>query len=230
MNRGSDQQAAANDPGRVSAAGGWRRPQGAATTTLLLRHGQTEMSVQGRFAGRGDVPLTDTGARQAVAVADRLSARGADLVVSSPLSRARHTAQAVAEAAGAPLVVDDDLAETDFGAWEGLTFAEAAQRDPELHRSWLSDPSVPAPDGESFDAVHARVSRARDELVAAYQGCTVLVVSHVTPIKTLLRIGLDAGPNILFRLHLDLASLSIVEFYPDGNASVRLVNDTAHLS
>jgi probable phosphoglycerate mutase len=78
--------------------------------------------------------------------------------------------------------------------------------------------------------VHARVSRARDELVAAYQGCTVLVVSHVTPIKTLLRIGLAAGPNILFRLHLDLASLSIVEFYPDGNASVRLVNDTAHLS
>jgi probable phosphoglycerate mutase len=56
------------------------------------------------------------------------------------------------------------------------------------------------------------------------------VVSHVTPIKTLLRIGLDAGPSMLFRLHLDLASLSIVEFYPDGNTSVRLVNDTTHLA
>jgi probable phosphoglycerate mutase len=57
-----------------------------------------------------------------------------------------------------------------------------------------------------------------------------VVVSHVTPIKTLLRLGLDAGPSLLFRLHLDLASLSIVEFYPDGNASVRLVNDISHLS
>jgi probable phosphoglycerate mutase len=57
----------------------------------------------------------------------------------------------------------------------------------------------------------------------------VVVVSHVTPIKTLLRIGLAAGPSVLFRLHLDLASLSVVEFYPDGNTSVRLVNDTTHL-
>ena len=62
-----------------------------------------------------------------------------------------------------------------------------------------------------------------------YAGETVVLVSHVTPIKSLLRIGLDAGPSLLFRLHLDLASLSIVEFYPDGNASVRLVNDTSHL-
>jgi probable phosphoglycerate mutase len=65
--------------------------------------------------------------------------------------------------------------------------------------------------------------------VAEYGGSTVVVVSHVTPIKTLLRIGLAAGPSVLFRLHLDLASLSIVEFYPDGNTSVRLVNDTTHL-
>ncbi len=66
-------------------------------------------------------------------------------------------------------------------------------------------------------------------LVTEHAGKTVLVVSHVTPIKTLLRIALDAGPAILYRLHLDLASLSIAEFYPDGAASVRLVNQTAYL-
>ena len=76
----------------------------------------------------------------------------------------------------------------------------------------------------------ARVCRARERIIEQYQGATVLVVSHVTPIKSLLRMGLDAGPSMLFRLHLDLASLSIVEFYPDGNATVRLVNDTGHLS
>jgi broad specificity phosphatase PhoE len=127
------------------------------------------------------------------------------------------------------VTVHDGLIETDFGDWERLTFLEAAERDPELHRRWLGDPSVAPPNGESFNAVHARVRAARDELIERHAGETVVLVSHVTPIKSLLRIGLDAGPSLLFRLHLDLASLSTVEFYPDGNASVRLVNDTSHL-
>ena len=77
--------------------------------------------------------------------------------------------------------------------------------------------------------MHRRVRRVRDELIATHGGATIIVVSHVTPIKSLLRMGLDAGPSLLFRLHLDLAALSIVEFYPDGHASVRLVNDTSYL-
>ena len=71
--------------------------------------------------------------------------------------------------------------------------------------------------------------RAQARIISEHGGETVLVVSHVTPIKTLLRMALDAGPGILYRLHLDLASLSIAEFYPDGVASVRLVNQTAYL-
>ena len=69
----------------------------------------------------------------------------------------------------------------------------------------------------------------RDDLVARYAGSNVLVVSHVTPIKTLLQLALGVGPSLLYRLHLDLASLSIAEFFPDGGAGVRLVNSTAHL-
>jgi probable phosphoglycerate mutase len=208
----------------------WSGAKGAPTRLILLRHGQTEYSGLRRYSGRGELPLTDIGVAQAKAAAHRLSTmEEITSVVCSPLLRARQSADAVVAQLGLPVAYWDALIETDFGTWEGLTFAEASERDPELHRAWLSDPSVPAPGGESFDQVHARVSKARDELVAAYQGCTVLVVSHVTPIKTVLRIGLDAGPAVLFRLHLDLASLSVVEFYPDGNASVRLVNDTAHL-
>jgi ribonuclease H / adenosylcobalamin/alpha-ribazole phosphatase len=74
-----------------------------------------------------------------------------------------------------------------------------------------------------------RVRRAQRRIIAEHGDDTVLVVSHVTPIKTLLRLALDAGQGILYRLHLDLASLSIAEFYPDGVASVRLVNQTAYL-
>ena len=125
--------------------------------------------------------------------------------------------------------VDDDLIETDFGDWEGLTFLEAAERHPELHGRWLRDTSLPAPGGESFDDVERRIERVRDRIIAEHGPATVLVVSHVTPIKTLLRLALGAGSSVLHRLHLDLASLSIAEFYPDNGASVRLVNDTSYV-
>src|SRR5208282_5453122 len=98
--------------------------QGEPTVTLLLRHGQTPMSVQKRYAGRLDVPLTDTGIRQATAAAKRLAGAGIDVIVTSPLLRATRTAQEVAAVTGAPVVTDEGFRETDFGAWEGLTFAE----------------------------------------------------------------------------------------------------------
>ncbi|WP_158885503.1 bifunctional RNase H/acid phosphatase [Amycolatopsis anabasis] len=215
----------------------WTGAQGTPTKLLLLRHGQTEMSVERRYSGRGDVPLTEHGREQVAAAAKRLAGMDGLLadgvaapIVASPLLRTKQTAQAVADALGGRVRTHPGLLETDFGEWEGLTFAEAARRDPKLHRAWLGDISVAAPGGESFEAVHRRVRAARDELLEEFAGQTVIVVSHVTPIKSLLRLGLDAGPSLLFRLHLDLASLSIVEFYPDGNASVRLVNDISHLA
>jgi probable phosphoglycerate mutase len=209
---------------------GWTGARGTPTRLLLLRHGQTELSAERRYSGRGNPALTDVGRRQAGAAARYVAERGGiAAVISSPLQRAYDTAAAAAKALGLDVTVDDDLIETDFGAWEGLTFAEAAERDPELHRRWLRDTSTTPPGGESFDAVLDRVLRVRERIVEAHQGATVLVVSHVTPIKMLLRLALDAGPGILYRLHLDLASLSIAEFYSDGASSVRLVNQTGYL-
>jgi ribonuclease H / adenosylcobalamin/alpha-ribazole phosphatase len=209
---------------------GWTGARGAPTRFLLLRHGQTELSTQRRYSGRGNPALTDVGQRQAEAAAAYLGRRGGiAAVVTSPLQRAYDTAAKAAKALGLDVTVDDDLIETDFGAWEGLTFAEAAERDPKLHTQWLRDTSITPPDGESFDSVAQRVQRARARIISECPGDTVLVVSHVTPIKTLLRLALDAGPGILYRLHLDLASLSIAEFYPDGASSVRLVNETSYL-
>jgi ribonuclease H / adenosylcobalamin/alpha-ribazole phosphatase len=212
------------------AAPGWTGARGTPTRFLLLRHGQTELSVQRRYSGRGNPALTDAGRQQAGAAAGYLAQRGGiAAVLSSPLQRAYDTAATAAKALGLDVTVDDDLIETDFGAWEGLTFTEAAERDPELHRRWLRDTAAVPPGGESFDAVLDRVLRVRERIIAAHQGATVLVVSHVTPIKMLLRLALDAGPGILYRMHLDLASLSIAEFYSDGASSVRLVNQTGYL-
>ena len=208
----------------------WTGNRGAPTRLLLLRHGQTELSQQRRYSGRGDPALTDLGRRQAEDAARYLSGRGGiSAVVSSPLRRAHDTAAAAAGALGLPVSVDEDLVETDFGHWEGLTFREAAERHPELHGRWLSDTSIRPPEGESFDEVRTRVQRFLDGVIAERGPGTVLVVSHVTPIKTLLRLALGAGASILQRLHLDLASLSVAEFYPDSGASVRLVNDTSYL-
>lgn len=209
---------------------GWSGARGEPTRMLLLRHGQTELSIERRYSGRGNPALTDLGRSQADAAARYLGAQGGiGAVLSSPLQRAQQTAAAAAKELGLDVTTDDGLIETDFGSWEGLTFTEAAQRDPDLHRRWLRDTSVTPPDGESFDAVADRVRAARNRIVAEYAGTTVLVVSHVTPIKTMLRLALDGNAGILYRLHLDLASLSIAEFYPDGLASVRLVNQTSYL-
>jgi ribonuclease H / adenosylcobalamin/alpha-ribazole phosphatase len=227
----SDNSATTAKTGENPSPPGWTGARGTATRLLLLRHGQTALSVQRRYSGRGNPGLTELGRQQADAAARYLAQRGGiSAVVSSPLQRCYDTAATAAKALGMDMTVDDDLIETDFGAWEGLTFAEAAERDPELHRRWLRDTSTEPPGGESFDHVNQRVCRARDRIVAEYGGTTVLVVSHVTPIKMLLRQALDAGPGILYRLHLDLASLSIAEFYPDGASSVRLVNQTGYLS
>ncbi|MDG5482022.1 bifunctional RNase H/acid phosphatase [Mycolicibacterium gadium] len=215
---------------QVTNPAGWTGARGAPTRFLLLRHGQTELSLERRYSGRGNPALTDLGRRQADAAAQFLGNRGGiSAVITSPLQRAHDTADAAAKALGLDVSVDADLIETDFGGWEGLTFGEAAERDPALHKRWLRDTSVAPPDGESFDAAAERVGRARARIISEHPGETVLVVSHVTPIKTLLRIALDAGPSVLYRMHLDLASLSIAEFYPDGAASVRLVNQTAYL-
>jgi broad specificity phosphatase PhoE len=207
----------------------WTGQTGTPTRLLLLRHGQTELSVERRYSGHGDPELTPLGHAQAAGAAARL-ARVPDVaaVLTSPLQRARQTAALVAEATGAPLHVRERLIETDFGAWEGLTFAEARARDPQLHAEWLGSEEVAPPGGESFATVGRRIEAERAELVQEYPGATLVLVTHVTPIKMLLRDALQGGPGVLYRLHLDLAALSIVDFYPDGGASVRLVNDTSH--
>ncbi|MBI1758447.1 MAG: bifunctional RNase H/acid phosphatase [Actinobacteria bacterium] len=214
----------------VSQTPGWAQPESVPTRMLLLRHGETVHSVGRRFSGRGDLPLTERGREQAAAAAKRLAGHP-DLaaVVSSPLGRARETAAMVARATGAELVIEDRLVETDFGLWEGLTFAEVRERWPAELAAWLASVDVTPPEGESLATVGRRVRRAREGLIATYPGQPVVVVSHVTPIKHLIRLGLDAGPSVLFRLHLDVASLSVVDWYADGPASVRLVNDTGHL-
>ena len=226
---GADTRAA-----KAVAAPGWApADMGAPATFVLLRHGETPLTPQKRFSGSGgtDPSLSDTGREQAERAAAMLARRGTiQAVVSSPLARTRETAGIVAARLGLDVSIDDGLRETDFGAWEGLTFAEVRERHPDDLNAWLASPDAePTGGGESFAATATRLAATRDKLVAAHAGRTVLLVTHVTPIKTLVRLALGAPPESLFRMELSAASLSVVAYYADGNASVRLFNDTSHL-
>ncbi|MEU4347444.1 bifunctional RNase H/acid phosphatase [Streptomyces sp. NPDC023838] len=218
----------------AAPAAGWSAPDlGTPTTFVLLRHGETALTPEKRFSGSGgsDPELSAAGRRQADQVAAALAARGTiQAVVSSPLRRCRETAAAVAARLGLDVRVEEGLRETDFGAWEGLTFAEVRERYGADLDAWLASPkAAPTGGGESFATVSRRVSATRDRLLTAYEGRTVLLVTHVTPVKTLVRLALGAPPESLFRMELSAASLSAVAYYGDGNASVRLLNDTSHL-
>lgn len=208
----------------------WRGTTGTATVTWLLRHGQTPMSLDRRFSGIGDPELTELGRAQAESAARRIAATGGiDVIVTSPLRRAADTAAAVAAALGLPVATEPGLRETDFGVWEGCTFAEVSEGWPAELAAWRADPDVAPPGGESFTATTTRVRAALARLRAAHPGRRLLLVSHVTPIKTLVRLGLKAPPEALHRMQVDLASVSRVDWYDDGPASLRLFNDTGHL-
>ncbi|MGW6589440.1 bifunctional RNase H/acid phosphatase [Streptomyces globisporus] len=206
---------------------------GAPATLVLLRHGETALTPEKRFSGSGgsDPELSAVGRGQAERAAEHFAALGTvQEIVSSPLRRCRETAAAVAARLGLDVRIDESLRETDFGAWEGLTFGEVRERYGDDLTAWLASPdTAPTGGGESFTEVAERVAAARDRLVARYAGRTVLLVTHVTPIKTFVRLALGAPPEALFRMELSPASISTVAYYGDGNASVRLLNDTSHL-
>lgn len=211
-----------------STAADWRPETGQSTRFILLRHGQTAMSATKQYSGRANPELTELGKKQALAAAQALADTHIDAVVCSPLRRCQQTAAAVVEGRELHVETVDDLIEVDFGRWEGKTFAEADAADPELHARWLKDTSVACPGGESLRAVHRRVSAARRELQQRFAGQTVLVVSHVNPIKSFVRQALDSGPQTPNHLFLELASLSEVEFF-EGGSTLHRFNDVGHL-
>ena len=170
------------------------------------------------------------GEAQAAALAAELVRRGpVDLVVTSPLLRTRQTATVVAEAAGAPVEVEPDVAECSFGEWDGHTFAEVHSRWPVELEAWLASADVAPPGGESFAQCRARVDQVRRRLLERHATKRVVVVSHVSPIKLAVGLAIDAPLHSLFRMELAPCSISTVAWYADGNASLTGFAESSHL-
>ncbi len=197
---------------------------------FLVRHGETAENIRMRYLGTRDEPLTANGMRQALQAADALSQLPIAAIVSSPMRRAADTAARIQTACGVELRIDPRLAEGSFGRWEGLSRAEVLELgspDAELLARWESDPSCAPPGGESINDVQKRAIRLAEELKEEFAGSSVVLVSHVGPIKALLAAALGVNPQASRRLFLDPGTISVIEW--GSHPLLRLFNSHAHL-
>jgi broad specificity phosphatase PhoE/ribonuclease HI len=218
-------------PAQVSKATavrtGWSATTGVPTTLILLRHGVTDLTERKVFSGSGGVDpgLTDLGVEQAERAASWIARHGGvDAIVSSPLRRTQETAAVVARELGLEVTLEAGLMEAAFGEWDGFSFAEIQEQWPAEITEWLASTAVAPPGGEAIDAVDQRVGAARDRLLQTYAGQTVVAVSHVTPIKLLVRGALDAPTSVIYKMELSAASITVITWWPDGRASLRSFN------
>ena len=208
---------------------GWSKDLGSPTTLVLVRHGATDHTTDKRFSGRGghDPALNNDGLAQVRAVADWLAPLGdeIDVVLSSPLRRTRETAEIIAQRLNHPVEVEEGLAEAAFGTWEGLTFHEVQQAYPDDLDAWLGALDVaPGGHGDSFEEMDRKVRGTRDKILSAFPGKAVLAVTHVTPIKLLVRMALGAPLDAVYKMELAPASVTVISWFEDGTASLRMFN------
>jgi len=200
---------------------------------VLLRHGDTRLTPQRRFSGVGsaDPGLSAIGrdqARQAAGSAV-LQGRPFEEILTSPMARCQETAQIIAASLGVSVRIDPSLLEMDFGLWEELTFDEVQQLYPEDLQRWKESAwASPTGSSDTFVAVLDRMRTAAQVFATRYAGASVVAVTHVTPIKALVADALQAPPSALFRMELSSACFSRIT-YTDGEACLRLLNDTSHL-
>jgi probable phosphoglycerate mutase len=215
---------------------GWAPSAGPPTTLVLVRHGVTAHTIEKRFSGglaSANPGLSDEGRDQIRSVASWLSplADRVDAVVTSPVRRTRESAEILAEALGHPLEEEPGFAEMEFGTWDGLTFAEVAEKHQADLDAWLGSlDTAPGGTGESFRSVEERVLAGLQRLLDDHAGRTVVVVSHVTPIKTLVAHAVDAPLTSVFRMELSPGSVTVLSFFTGGSggdeprASLRMYN------
>ena len=189
---------------------------------VFARHGQTAPTRDGLVLGRADPELTEEGHRQAELLAVALCGEPVAAILSSPLLRARQTAEPIGKACGVPVEVDDRLIEIDWGAWEGRATGSLAKSDVDR---WKAEDGT-APEGESLDSLSLRVeSFCREQLD---QDGLVVAVSHVSPIKAAAAWAMGVDGTVAWRMFLGLASITRVG---QGKANPVLLsfNETGHL-
>ena len=196
---------------------------------ILVRHGRTAWHAEGRYAGTADVPLDDVGREQAQKVAERFKGHKIDAIYSSPLSRCLDLAKDVAEVAGLEVKVDERLREIDLGRWDGEMLKSIVEKDGALLKQWTEDPvAITIPGGESLIAVQERSMEWLASAVTETGEGVILASSHGGPIRSILAGVIGLPLSHLFKLTVDLASVSVINYMGEFS-NIKLMNSTEHL-
>lgn len=197
---------------------------------ILVRHGETAWNSALRYQGQQDIPLSALGRRQAEALALRLARVPIDAAYASDLSRAYETAEIICRGRGLTVTRLSALREAHFGAWEGLTYAEAAARWPEIARQRRLDPTgTRVPGGETLAEVQTRAQAAVRAIERAHPpDATLLIAAHGGVIRALVCSFLGLDLRVAWQLRLDNCGITMVETYPEGTILMTL-NDVGHL-
>jgi alpha-ribazole phosphatase/probable phosphoglycerate mutase len=195
---------------------------------IIVRHGRTDWNDTCRFQGRSDVPLNDTGLLQSEKTARRLAVWPIDAVYTSPLARARRTASDIAVYHRREPIILEDLAEMNFGYWEGRDLSGIREEKGGDLREWYRDPFSNVPDGaETWDVLRARVERA----VGAFLDSPhkhIAVVAHGGIIRVLYVVLLDLDPRSVWNIRVSNCAISGIEVR-HGEISLAFSNDELHL-
>jgi probable phosphoglycerate mutase len=201
------------------------------TELLLLRHGHVDWHDPERFRGRAELALSDLGRRQARAAAFAIATSWKpDAVYTSPLGRCRDTAAAIAEPFRLDVQPIEALADIDYGAWQGLTWDEAAGRWPAEIERWRRAPHLAAiPGGETLAALLSRTSAALCDLLRRHPAETIVVIAHDSVNRVLLLQALELPLSRYWYLRQDPCGLSTLSFGTDSFV-VHSLNETRHLT
>lgn len=196
---------------------------------IIVRHGQTEWNKEEIFRGRLDIPLDQTGLKQAAAIAENLRHLNIKKIYSSPLKRALATAQAIGKKTRLKPVIEKDLTDFDFGEWQGLTLAQVQEEFPAGFRQWSKDPGkVIIPGGESLSLARKRVARLLKRILPKKENGNIVIVTHRVINKILISVLLSLDDSYFWRIKQDVGSINIVGYH-EGSASILSLNDTCHI-
>jgi len=200
------------------------------TRFILIRHGQTDWNRIERFRGRADVPLNETGIKQAEATARRVVAQWQPVAVySSPLGRALKTAEAIAQPFQIPVQPLAGVVDIDYGDWQGLTPQEVGERWPQELDAWYNAPqTVRIPGGESLADLRQRGMEALSQLALRHDGETIVVVGHTVINRVILLAVMGLGNERFWRIHQDTCAINVFEKDSEEYTLVSL-NDICHL-
>ena len=189
------------------------------TRVIYLRHGKTDFPTDRIYCDdREDPALNTAGLAQVKSAAKLLSSQSVDVIYTSPSSRTRMTADEAARVIQAPIVEEPDLRERRFGIWDGLYFEEIARDYPEAYQSWRQDPVHFTPEGgETMDGVMDRVGASVERMLGEHQGKTILVVSHVGPIRVCLTAALKIPVAWYRQLRIDYGAITRVDYGSSQN-------------